>query len=500
MSDQRISRDFYIAFLILTIAVSIAFRAPFIFVERMWPDEALYAWNAQRIFEHPPMIFSKEVMGFHPPLFSVLLSLGHFFFPSWEACRHVVFLLNILGIIAVFVLGRTIGGNFLGCYSALVLSFNLQYFNMSNFILNDGAIAVFTIVVFLALARIDSQKIDSKDFKLGLAVMALLLLKWSAGLILPFLFLYYVAAFPEWPISRRIAKSAVPLSMAGLLITVLVWHNHNIMGSWIPQVFSAHNESYREPFLFYFRHLHPLVFPAPLLPFFAVGLAVIFAGRKHHDWAQGLWVIFGLLALSAMPTKDFRFLLAVIPSMVVVSGIGLESFLSLSDRHTFLKRVLRPAALLIVLCYLVSIHFNDIQENVLRKAYTFTGYQEAGTYIREVSQSNPSEIILASSPRMIRYFSKINFKEFGGKLQAFPNTREEFVRLVKNTNADMILAVDRWEMAQPGWVFPPTQENNQLLKDLGFKLQTKIVRDIQVSPRSLEKAAVIWIFRRPGQS
>lgn len=497
MSDRE--RFFYSIFLALTVGIAVFCRLPFLCMERMWPDEALYAWNAQRIFEDPGMIFSKEVTDFHPPLFSVLLSFGHLFWPGWEACRIVVFLLNILGIIAIYILGRRISGEFLGCYSAIVLSFNLQYFNMSNFILSDGAIAVGIIFIFWALTHIHSHKIDSKDFAFGLVVVGFLMLKWSAVLLLPFLCVYYPAAYTECAFSRRFKKGAVPLVMASLLIVVLLWHNHNILGSWIPQVFNARNDSYRQPFFFYLQHFYPLVFAYALVPFLALGLCAASLGQNRDAKAQAMWVAFGLFSLSAMPAKDFRFLLIVIPGMIVVSGIGLESLLLLGDKKPFLKRLLRPAVLLIILCYMGFVHFKDVRENVIRKSYTFTGYPEAGYFIRESSRRNPAELILASSPRMVRYFSNVNFKEFGGRLQAFPRTQAEFLRLVNETHVDMILAVDRWELSQPGWLFPPTQANNQFLKDLGFKLETKIMRDVQMSAQSLEKMAVIWIFRRPGQ-
>lgn len=62
----------------------------------------------------------------------------------------------------------------------------------------------------------------------------------------------------------------------------------------------------------------------------------------------------------------------------------------------------------------------------------------------------------------------------------------------------MILAVDRWEMAQPQWVYPPTEENNQTLKDLGFILEKRVRRAMRTSPQKLEEGSVIWIFRRPA--
>ena len=40
------------------------------------------------------------------------------------------------------------------------------------------------------------------------------------------------------------------------------------------------------------------------------------------------WVVFALLSISAMPNKDFRFMLPIIPSIALVTGMGGEAFLS----------------------------------------------------------------------------------------------------------------------------------------------------------------------------
>ena len=88
-------------FFLLTLGFSIFVRAEYIPIERLWPDEALYAWSAQRISEAPSLIFSKEIAGFHPPFYPALLAIGTFF-KSPEPAFHIInIILNVLGVCGI---------------------------------------------------------------------------------------------------------------------------------------------------------------------------------------------------------------------------------------------------------------------------------------------------------------------------------------------------------------------------------------------------------------
>ena len=297
-------RKFYWFLFLSIIGSAIVLRLPYLSVERLWPDEALYAWTAKRIFLHPELIFSKEIVDFHPPLFSILLSLAHFFFPPLFACRIMVLGANILGIAAIYFLGTKIKGRFLGALAAIMLSFNFVYFKMSGYILIDGFLTVFTIGFFYVLAWISQKKITRQDFYLGFAVMALILLKWSGGMMLPFLFCYYFLAFPDWTLGERFRKVLVPLTFGAVTVGILLWHNYAILGSWLPKVFSLSNSYYLRPFFWYYDNFLDNACGALFLPFFVFGLWVTLKSDDRNCWVHGLWVAFAFLIISAMPNNN----------------------------------------------------------------------------------------------------------------------------------------------------------------------------------------------------
>ncbi len=91
-------------------------------------DEALYAWYANNIHASAAFLFSPELWQCHPPLFSLILQLGHFVSPPEMGYRMVCLLISLLGIFAIFRLGKKIAGTFLGIFAAIALTFNDIYF------------------------------------------------------------------------------------------------------------------------------------------------------------------------------------------------------------------------------------------------------------------------------------------------------------------------------------------------------------------------------------
>jgi 4-amino-4-deoxy-L-arabinose transferase-like glycosyltransferase len=464
----------------------------------MWPDEALYAWYAKQIFAHPLFLFSGDISQFHPPLFPLLLSIGHFFFQPEQACRVVVFLINILGITGIYLLGTRIQGRFLGCFAAMMLSFNPLYFTMASFILIDGALAVFMILFFYVLAGVSDGKIARQDFYLGCAAMALILLKWSAGLILPFLFLYYLLAFSRLTFRERLIKAAVPLIFGAFTVGILLWHNYAVSGNYLPKVFEVSDGSYRQPFFYYFNKFIGNSVYAPFVPFFILGLWLTFRSDNRNCWVQGFWVVFALLSISAMPNKDFRFMLPIIPSIALVTGMGADAFLSRVEKKAALL-FLKPLCLILIFGFFVFCKYPKIEKYMVDQSFNYVGFQAAGTYVKEKVALSPDTLILASSPRAIRYYTDIDFKKAGGKLSHIPEHEAEFTDMIENSSSDVILVIDIWEWAQPQWIYPVEDRHFKFLEGLGFQLERVINRDILDEADKLQNKSVVLVFHRPGK-
>lgn len=495
-SQEKGSRKFYVLFFLFILGVSILLRWPHMFVERLWPDEALYAWNAKRIFLNPEIIFSKEIMDFHPPLFSALLSFMHFFFPPLVACHVLVFLINILGIVAIYFLGRKIQGHFLGCFIAIMLSFNPLYFSMSNYILMDGVQAVFMIAFFYLLHKASGKDITINDLYLSLMVVALILLKWSGGLVAPLVVLYFWLAFPQWSIRERLKKVLLPTGFALGSIGILLVHTYVTSGNWVPYVFRASNDAYQQPFIFYFKQLVVYIIPYVFLPVFLLGLWRTFKSGNRDHWVQGVWFVFFLLVISMMSQKDTRFIFPLIPSVILILGIAVDFFLTKVEKTTNLRLIKRM--FLVLMVGTIFIFDYPKVNGMITQSNTFIGFKEAGDYVKENISPAEDALVLVGSPRMIRYFTDINFVEFGGRIAPIPSTEVEFKDLVSKTSSEIIMIVDLWEGMQPKWVYPLREKNVEHLKTQGFELERIIRKDLMVGKEIYRDRGVVWCLRKPA--
>lgn len=493
-----VHRKFYRFFFWGILAISIAVRLPFISVERLWPDEALYAWYAKQIVLHPGMMFSREVCEFHPPLFSILLSLFHLVLPAKQACHGMAFLTGILGIIFIYLLGRKIQGVFLGCFAAMMLGFNLLYFTLSNYILIDVALTVLTIVFFYLLTGVSSKAVTSRDYAVGFAAAGLILLKWSGGLVLPFLVIYYALAFPDLTLRERLKKVAIPLMIGAAVTAILLVHNVAVTGRLIPKVFTDHPEVFRAPVWFYTGLLLKYFLEWPIVPFFLLGLWYTARHGNRDHWAHALWVVLSLVIISLMSNKDMRFLLPLMPGVMLIAGITINAVLSKLEEKTTVE-IFKPLFLVLMFAFLLNVTYAKGRSDTVLNTRTFIGYTDAGQYIKEEAAGSPETIILAGSPRMIRYYTDIDFKEYGGRISPIPADEEGLRQLLLSTSSPVIVEVDAWEKLQPKWVFPMDEEKIGLLKAFGFDLEKVVRRDMSDSKEGANRD-VVWVFRREARN
>lgn len=495
-STQDIKNQrFYGLFFGLILGLSIILRIPYLFAERLWPDEALYAWNAKRIFLHPELIFSKEIIDFHPPLFSIILSFAHWVFAPFMACHVTVFLINILGIVAVYLLGRKIQGPFLGCMAAMMLALNRMYFGMSGYILIDGVLTVFVILFLYFLRETPTKENTRQDLWIALAIMAMILLKWSGGIALVFVLFYYLLFLTNLTVRERIRKASVVLMMGGVLVGLLLVLNHAVFGGWIPKVFGHSYDEFQLPFLFYWSQLD-LVIRQPLVPFFLVGLYLSLKNNDHRYRVHGVWILFVFFVISAMVNKDNRFMLMFLPSVVLLTGAGIE-FLISKFAGARADTLFKPLSLLIVLAGLLYYQYPSFGPYLNANASSYSGYRETGQFVNKFIRDFPDTLVLAGSPRGIRYFSDVNFTEFGGVLMRLPETETELRKIISLAPGGLLLIVDEWEWAQPKWLYPLTNDKIRLLKDMGFTLIYVVNKPAGRADYTTPNTDVIWVFLRP---
>ena len=170
-------------FLTICFILAVIFRIPYLSSEMMGSDEALYAWCAQSIYTQPSIIFSKEIIEYHPPLFPLILSIGNIFSDTVLAYRVIAMIFSLLGVATIYMLGTLLQGRFVGLVAAILLTTNYTYLLNGTLINIDIPLLVFCNLLIIILVKTDAESSFSRHFWVGIISSLIISLKfWDFAL------------------------------------------------------------------------------------------------------------------------------------------------------------------------------------------------------------------------------------------------------------------------------------------------------------------------------
>ncbi len=473
--------------------VAAIIRFPFIFQDSLWSDEGLYSWFGKRIFTDPFVIFSPEITASHPPLFSVFLAIAHIFFPSPLACHFIPFVFYLLGIVAIYHFGKKIQGSFVGLFAAITLALNYYYFVYSIRILIDGPLMVFCILYATVLLKIHEKNNYLYDIVVGLLGSAIVLLKSSGIIIVPWMLtIYLFGAQGKTPFMSRLKKFFIPFFIVGATIFALLIKNYYQSGTIHPAGPTI-NLNYFHDFQLLLSEIYHLINSPFLLSLFFIGL--ISSGEKNNRVVLWSWLGIFFLGLLSGGVKEIRYDLMVLPPVLILCGIGFERVINiLTNRLPFLSKKIFKKIVILFLFIFSLILFRNVPNDLSRGEKFAIGYARAGQWVKE--NNSPNALIIAGSERQIRYYSDVNYKEYGGQIVAFRQNKEDFEKLIQNTNGPVLLVIDVWEVLQPQWAWHVKRQTIDYLKREGF--QFRGVVECQNYFGRDQKLGAIFVFRKEG--
>ena len=489
-----------ISLLILAIIlfVSINIRIKYISNDRMWPDEALYAWNAQRISQNPSLILSKELNEFHPPLFPLFLAITRHLIspdiPDYIAYQIINLWIAILGVIAIYLAGRLIDSNFTGLLSALVLSFNPIYLRYSCKLLMEGTEVLSMLFLTIVLLKVDPKK-RFYDISIAAIIVFLICLKLANIMVLFFIVSYYFFALDDIALDVRLKKIKRVIGLVLFPLFLLLLHNVLIFGKIFPDLSVFNKSSAAFPYFFYLVSLKDLLY-FPFLWIF--GLLYLFFGFKHNKkawiWLTS-WLFISIIFLSFAKERLPRYALMFLPSFIIISVMEIKTVLD----FIFCDEIRKYIAKIVCLCLFLGYTFNLYPTilYILQEDNKFSnGFIEAGEWIKR--NSTKHTLIICSSPRQIRFYSGINFKRFGGQIIDYFKIKDSFREaLLDNFKGHIILELDNWNTRDKLIINPTTQKEEIFLQKKGFRV-AKEIKKMRYKKSDNEKiiAPAMWIFER----
>ena len=320
-------------FIALTIRILFLFSAPV----KIW-DETVYAnlghdlsknlgysvrngWSDYIPEGEAPYAWPR--VGFRAPLLPVILSI--FYFLKLDFLINLLIpLIGALSVILVFSLGKTLFNEKVGLYSAILISILPLHVVYSAKILTGVLFTFFTLLTFISFWKGYEKGEKIHKILFGLFLALALLARYTALWIIPIFLLYFLIRDK----SLKVVKDKYLWYSIGIFfITLIPWFIYGIgeyknpLGAFIHGSKAAAYWGGLQPWTFFFNawwHMFSIIGIV-----FIIGLIYLAYKKelfKKEVYLLVLWLAFFLIMAIYMPHKEERFILALTPALVLISG------------------------------------------------------------------------------------------------------------------------------------------------------------------------------------
>ncbi len=492
-STGHYAENSFFLILVLTLAAAVFFVLPRLFSLSLWPDEALYAWLGKQVAVTPQAIFSKEFVEKQPPLFSLYLSLANISSYSDHSLRMLCVLAGLASIVAGYYLGKIVGGSsFLGAFCALGIGFGGTFMSVLPRMLPDiFQILLFTVLVIL-LGGLKRESGVSRHIWIGLIGVGAVLLKWSGLLCLPLIIIAYLILSDV----KARQKVWIPVLIVILTTLFLLTNNFFVLGRFFPDVTALKGWMFTAPPSFYVMNIQALS-PYPFsLGLLFIGMYVMVRSKHPKSVLILLWFHIMFVSVSLAGEKDLRYGLLFVPALLLIMAIGVEGVVKAVASEELPRYLLKwlLLAVFFILFLFQGIRFSDSRA-LGDKSYV--GFKPAGKFVGDLVKAEGRPLVLTESSRAIRYYSGLNYREYGGPIRMLPRSIKELKHVLLRSHTKVILVIDRWQYTQPEWAYPLNDEKISLLTSLGF-------RAVDLSDSAEEGLVtgrpVVWLFVWQGNN
>lgn len=472
------------------IAFSFFLWLPYVFAERMWPDEALYAFHALKIFQNPAEVFSKELVRFHPPLFPLILSMTHVILPPKMACQLTGFLFGLLGIAGVYGLGRAVHRPMAGLFAAVVLAVHPVYLSYAVKVLIDAPLMLMMCVLAVVLLDAPARPESKRHLLVGAIGMAMVWLKWSGIVIVPVIGLHYLFGVRDIPLKERVRRMLIPCAMIAAAV-VLFWIQRGEVFQYGSSLVRAHGVY---PKLFYFLHFPQIIGFAGLIPLAVFGLVKI--GRSHRPAAVlfSAWTILVLAALSIPAEKQLRFAIILLPPLLLLAGIGAEELTAFLPKPAWRNAGKAGLVVLVMAWAWTQIPLREAELAEDNKFYL--GFGEVGEWVRDLMDSET--LVVARSPREVLYHARLKGAGIN-EVTKFPVQKGALEEIAARHRGPILLEVDNWGDPQHTLIDPFTLRTLEEFGKLGFRPEKTVGAMIYDRDQTPVAAPAVWLLRRPAR-
>ncbi|MBI4441679.1 glycosyltransferase family 39 protein [Candidatus Woesearchaeota archaeon] len=453
---------------LLVLGIAAFFRAQYLFAESIWVDETVYAWQGYRLLHTPSLMATSDYYGNTPFPLLFIAFFNMFTSDRFIAARLTAYFFSLVGIILAYLMGRELKDEMVGLLAALLVTFNpLHWFIGSRTLMDLPEATMVSLSVYLLL-RYEKHRTARGFLVLTGAIIATVLTKLPALLVVPGIILYYVMVACSRPtetityIKGLTSKQKFGGALLGIGFSGLVVTKINFLWGLLQTM---------TPRWDFIQHL-PFMFTSSILLFLAIGIVLGLYYRNWNALALVCVMISFLLAFSIFPAEpDPRHIAPIIPLGIVIAAFG---YFELAAMVKLLLQVphLEWGFLLLGSLITIPLFSLGVALNV-DKSYAFTGYNEAGQWFAD--NLPPDTLAYVSSQGPIRLFSGLGYITERGPIRQIQAFGDGSIPDFSKATLPIYLHIDIWERG-PEWSYPLTDQKLQYLTQQGFRVAKVVQR------------------------
>ena len=396
--------------LVLLFMLALIIRIIFVFISpvKIW-DETVYAnlgYDLSRnLFDYsfanngwsdyiPDDSWPKA--GFRAPLLPYILSIFYLLKIDFLVPFFISFI-GALSVILIYIFGRKLFNEKVALYSSLFFTFIPLHVVYSGKILTDVFFTFFVLLTFISFWKGYEENNKKHKILFGFFLVLSLLSRYTALWLIPVFFVYLSIRYK----SVKFLKDKYLWFSAGIFLIVLIpWLIYSLytygnpIGVFIHGAKAASFWGGVQPWYFYFQYFWNI--------FSVIGLIFIFSlisilYKKDFDKKQIylllLWIGFFFFMTSAMPHKEERLLIPILPAFCLLVGFFVDKI------KKYKKLVF--GGVVILLLFFLSFDFYINYKNV----YTDTNlcFLKGNEFLKDIDKNS---LVITDESSIVYYYTK----------------------------------------------------------------------------------------------
>jgi hypothetical protein len=394
--------------------------------------------------------------GFRAPLLPYILASFQIFNLGF-LINYLMPFIGAVSTLVVYTLGKELFTRRVGLIAALFFALIPLHVEHSGRVLTDVLLTFFVLLSFLSFWKGFEKGNNKHKILFGIFLALALLSRYTALWIFPIFLLYALA---RGKLLQYLQDKYTWISIALFLILLVPWFIYGyftynnpfgpfIHGSIASSYWGGIQAWYH--FFIHWWHMFSLIgFIFVLALLYLVLNKTIF---KKETYFLLIWFVFFLGLAIYQPHKEERFLLPIIPAMVLLSAYAIDSF----------KKYTKQIMLVSIGCLLFSLSLYGYKLYTENYNVNTNCYQQVGSKLKEF---NGDFLIVSENSSLTRYFSD-------QETVYYPNTISEdaITKLTDSTDKNVLFVFTRYNSGLEDTKFASLRNIMNKNYDLVFECQ-----------------------------